>query len=303
MTSLLLAALAGLLAASPARAQQDQAGTADPAGLERYPRAWIVAASEDDRMREVDVPIARIARSEDVAQGRGMRRVRGTRRTLTWAHPRGVDPAAVFAHLRGQLPQEALFECQGRDCGISAIWAHDVFGVPDLYGRDGQQHYVALVRPTPEGPVTLMLYVSERGTREVFAHLVEVRGADQQAAPGEVAGLAGVLRDVGHGRIAGIAFTADDRIAAGSEAALAALVTGLAEILAEGPADRDLWIVAHGRAASPEAALASTRRRAEAVVEALSPELAGARLRALGVGPAVPRILGDADFVLEVVLP
>jgi hypothetical protein len=273
-----------------------------PSGIELDPRATVVEHSEEDLARLHDVPVGRLARAEDVTQGRSTRTVRGTLEGWTWAYPRGVDPADVFARLRRQLPDEAWFECQGMDCGISAIWAHDVFAVADLYGRDRRQQYAAVPRATSGGPTVVLLYVSERGTREVFAHLEEIRLATD-AEPGGDADLETALRRAleatGVARLPRLPLEPDGDPAGAAGPILEALALAVAAL----PPARELWIVVHGRAAEPADSLEVTRRQAEGIVEALGARLPERRLRPVGVGMAVPAVLEDAERVVEIVLP
>jgi hypothetical protein len=273
-----------------------------PSGMELDPRATVVEQSEEAVARLHDVPVGRLARAEDVTQGRSTRTVRGTLEGWTWAYPRGVDPADVFARLRGQLPEEAWFECQGMDCGISAIWAHEVFAVADLYGRDRRQHYAAVPRATADGPTVVLLYVSERGTREVFAHLEEIRLATEAGLGGD-ADLAATLRRAleatGVARLPRLPLDPEGGSSGVAEPVLEALASAVAAL----PPERELWIVVHGRAAEPAESLGATRRQAEGLARALGARLPGRRLRPVGVGMAVPAVLEGAERVVEIVLP
>ena len=173
-------------------------GVFEPDWLRPSPDAWVVRSTVDADVR-FEVPVGRIARSGGLVRPRSVRRLEGRLASITWAWPRGSTSRAVHAALREQLPGTPWFECAGRACGSASYWAHRVFGVPDLYGRDELQYYLAL--PGRDGSAVL-LYVAERGTREVFAHLVELtpaQGGDQRLvadavlAPGEVAAGGGAL--------------------------------------------------------------------------------------------------------------
>lgn len=124
-------------------------------------------------------PRERLTREEALLSREAAVVVRGVGERALWAYPRGTDPARAFDDLRSQWDGTPLFLCSGRDCGESAIFAHEVFEVADLYGRDGEQHYALLAM---EGGIAA-LYVSQRGTREVFAQLVWVASAEASTAP------------------------------------------------------------------------------------------------------------------------
>lgn len=121
-------------------------------------------------LRQHEIPVARARRSGGFLQPREVEIVKGQRRSLTWNHPRGVTPDEVYAHLRAQMPETAWYECESRACGPSSFWAHRQFEIADLYGRDGDQFYAAVPETDSNGSRVNMLYVIQRGTREVLAH-------------------------------------------------------------------------------------------------------------------------------------
>jgi hypothetical protein len=133
-------------------------------------RAELIEVQERSSARAWRLPQARVTQEEALLDGQAALTVTGPWQGLRWAFPRGTEPGRAFENLRAQLPGTARFICAGRDCGSSALYAHEVFGVADLYGRDGEQHYALF--EASDG--VRALYVSQRGTREVFAQLVEV---------------------------------------------------------------------------------------------------------------------------------
>ncbi|HSG87865.1 MAG TPA: DUF4892 domain-containing protein [Pseudomonadales bacterium] len=303
----LLVLLGGLaLAASAGAATEDVAGAKDPQGIDRHTGAWIAFASPLGAIANHQVPVDRLARIEDFARGDVMRDVRGRSRSVTYAHPRGVSARAVYAHLRASLPEDVWFECAGRDCGESTYFAHDVFDVADLYGRNAQQFYVAVPRTTSEGRQILMLYVSERGTREVFAHVEEILLAEGVEAPGPARGPSAVasmlqasLTRSGVARVPGDPFAADGSIAAAS----GPLLDGIAEALRGQPPGRRLWLVVH-MAAKPgamKAAVDASLTRAETLRARLLERVPNATLSAFGAGGLAPAVLGDAPLRVEIV--
>lgn len=157
---LLLAALGGEGQAAPAP---------DPAL-----RAEVIEAQDQGPARSWRLPRARVTQEEALLGGDAAITVTGPWQGVRWAFPRGTQPGRVFEDLRAQMPGTQRFVCAGRECGSSALYAHEVFGVSDLYGRDGEQHYALF--EASDG--VRALYVSQRGTREVFAQLIEVRGRD-----------------------------------------------------------------------------------------------------------------------------
>lgn len=137
-------------------------------------RAEVIEVQAQGEARSWRLPQARVTQEEALLDGEVAITVTGPWRGTRWAFPRGTDPRRAFEDLRAQLPGTERFLCAGRDCGSSALYAHEVFGVADLYGRDGEQHYALF--EASDG--MRALYVSQRGTREVFAQLIEVPGED-----------------------------------------------------------------------------------------------------------------------------
>ena len=104
-------------------------------------RAEVIEVQDRGAARPWRLPQARVTREEALLDGRDAVTVTGPWQGTRWAFPRGSEPSGVFDDLRAQLPGTERFTCAGRDCGSSALYAHEVFGVADLYGRDGEQHY------------------------------------------------------------------------------------------------------------------------------------------------------------------
>lgn len=96
----------------------------------------------------------------------------------TWEMPKSFDPSELLQELRDQVVTqkgEILFECDGRDCGTSNIWANDLFNNADLYGRDDYQRYFAAKLDDQY----LAAYAVRRGNRRVYLHLDQITEAEQ----------------------------------------------------------------------------------------------------------------------------
>lgn len=275
----------------PAADAREQSG---PEGIRPFENARVVESSGAGPVERHLVPVDRITRSGDAARSGPNRSIEGSRRGITWSHPRGVDAEDVFGHLRQQLPEEAWFQCDGRGCGASTYWAHDVFDIANLYGRDSSQHYVAVPRSTSEGPAVVMLYVSERGTGEVFAHVREILLADGANGQGRDSALSIGLRDIGVARLPEHPFGPDGDIASDAGPSLEAIERALAAL----PANDEVWIVVH-MAGDPQSAVEASTDRARRLRDAL--EAPDVRLQAFGAGPLVPSVLGDAELRVELV--
>lgn len=269
------------------------------AGIEPFSGAEVAYATSEESVRIHAVPVDRITRVDGFMQPRTSRDVEGRLRTVTWNHPRGVTPDAVFAHLRAQLRGEPWYSCRSRDCGPSTYWAHRQFDVSDLYGGDGTQFYVAVPRATAAGPVLTMLYVVQRGTREVFAHVAEIVMEQPESASADPNRLARTLQDTGVVRLP-LVFTAEGE-ADGDIEPLLRSVAQAAEGLS--PAS-ELWLLVHLRngGRGSEATLAASRDRAERLAARLAEAAPRRRVAAYGVGALIPSVLGDDDAVVQIVV-
>lgn len=102
-------------------------------------------------------------------------RLAGDLQQFTWEIPRSHEPAEPFDHLRLQLLEggaKVLYECSGRECGASNIWANDLFGYSTLYGRDDSQRYMV----AEFNGNHYALYAVRRGNQRVYLHLDLVKG-------------------------------------------------------------------------------------------------------------------------------
>lgn len=220
-------------------------------------------------------PRERLTREEALLSRESAEVVRGVWDSALWAYPRGTDPARAFEDLLSQWNGTSRFRCSGRGCGESAIFAHEVFGVADLYGRDGEQHYVLL---TAEGGVGA-LYVSQRGTREVFAQLLWVTASEALPAslPSPLESAA-ALGPEGRLRLVGEAEVLQEWMMAFGEA--------------RGASDAGLVLLVHRQGGAE--ALSLTEALAQRLEAALAPEV----VRAYGVGGAIPG-RGSEAFEVE----
>ena len=108
-------------------------------------------------------------------------RLTGELSRVTWEYPKSHEPSEALESVREQLLSagaELLFECEGRDCGASNIWANDLFQNPALYGRDDFQRYVALQL---NGDF-YAIYANRRGNQRVYLHIDQIKqGSDTTA--------------------------------------------------------------------------------------------------------------------------
>ncbi len=78
-----------------------------------------------------------------------------------------------------------LFQCSGRECGRSNVWANQVFGQAMLYGRDARQDYLVAGFEEREGQRWLVvLYTVTRGNQREYVWLEQLKLADDAVLGG-----------------------------------------------------------------------------------------------------------------------
>ncbi len=293
---LLLGVLALLSAPGWAAAADDVAGSVDLEGLERFPRAWIVAFERDEEFAPREFVISAVEKIRRELRIEHKLRVEATKLGITYQMPAGTPLAEVIGHYQQALGPQALFSCRGRDCGRSNGWANQVFGQAVLYGPEANQFYIAADR----GAGLVAVYVIERGNKRIYAHVEALqprRAVDAIQNTNLVADLAGK----GYAVIAGVRPRTDGTIPSAGLAVLAALAPRLASF------ERlKLYVVCHlyGSDAG-DALLERSAACAEEACTQLQVELrgqAGPELAPFGAGPLLPRADGAVPRV-ELVLP
>lgn len=110
----------------------------------------------------------------------------GVVRTLRVARNFSVDDVADYYRSRiREKEATVLFECEGRACGNSNVWANRVFEESKLYGRDDAQKYWVTAWPDAKNRIQVnTLYLIERGNREIYVHEQALRLAEDERLPG-----------------------------------------------------------------------------------------------------------------------
>ncbi len=75
--------------------------------------------------------------------------------------------ANYFSSPRGRL----LYSCAGLDCGSSAAWANEIFGIKQLYGLDRYQHYWVWELDGESGSNIAVAYAVQRGNKRIYAQI------------------------------------------------------------------------------------------------------------------------------------
>ena len=89
-----------------------------------------------------------------------------------WQLPVGHSSEEAFIHTLDQIGSDAiaLFDCLGRDCGLSNDYANQVFEHAILYGRDSDQRYwVGLENGRKK--TLWMVYTIQRSNKRVYAYV------------------------------------------------------------------------------------------------------------------------------------
>lgn len=80
---------------------------------------------------------------------------------------------------------QVLFECRGRGCGRSNVWANQIFDQSTLYGRDADQDYLVAAVTGESGTTWLTLvYTVTRGTQREYAWIEHLEVGEGAAIPG-----------------------------------------------------------------------------------------------------------------------
>ena len=294
----------GMVAAASALAQQDVPGSSDPAGMTRYPGAWIVEYSPEKSVRSYEFVTGEVARiRREVRIDRSIR-VSARLVRVTYRTPSGTRFDDVVEHYEavvGDLGGRVDFRCRGQECGRSTLWANQVFGVKELAAPDPAQFYLATTIDgtslglADAGSAALVsVYVVQRPNRRVNAH-VDFAVVAGDSSGGSAEDIVKALNSQG---FAVVGAAAPNRSGELDEDAFKAL-DDLAPALT--PFASRIVVVCHlGSLDDPE----QSRRRTEACAVRGSERLraAGVEAGAFGAGAFLPRE-GEFPDRLELVIP
>ena len=293
-----------MLAAATTLAEPDAAGSADPAGLTRFPGAWIVGYSPETNLRSYEFITGEVARiRREVRIDRSVRTAAKLVR-VTYRTPNGTRLADVIAHYRDvvrELGGQVEFSCRGQECGHSTLWANQVFGVKEVAAPDPAQFYLAATIQgaalglNEPGTVALVsIYVAQRTNRRVNAH-IDFAIPTSPTSSGSGEDFVNSLKLRGFAVVEAAVPNASGELDEGALAALDRLAPALT------PLSGRIVVVCHLGSSDD---LAKTASRAKACAELASSRLAaaGVEAAAFGAGAFLPRE-GVAPDRLEMVLP
>jgi hypothetical protein len=282
-TRLLLLGMCLVVALPSFGAELDAADSRDPAGIERFPRSWIVDYARDAENRPRQLVVDRLERLRGRHREDAILRFDATLESALYRIPDGTPVADVAAHFRAGVQDGLLYRCSGRDCGRSNDWANQIFGKAILYGPDGRQEYLAW---EAQGRL-FAVYIIERGNKRIYAN-VQVFDPVDDAVTGANTLLVQRLVGQGWAVIDGVVPAADGRLPGGATAVLAAVARELGDL-----AGGELALVCHlyHSARSPDELRAASQQCADRGVTLLGEAgLPGTvKVRAFGAGPFAPR--------------
>lgn len=269
-----------------------------------FPDASLVRSYESEELETYEFvlsPVESVARELQIDES-----VRIPARYVreTWEMPRSATFNEIRDYLQGRLRERGfttLFDCEGRDCGRSNLWANHIWRLAVLYGPNTSQFYLA-VQQQDQG-LLAALYLVERGNRRIYANLDIVEPLEMPRFNAALR-IASQLRESGRVRLDGLlpssAWLRGLREGL-SEAILQTLVP-VAEQLAILSGER-VYLVCHLYGPeSTEELIEASNHWASLLVAELEVE-GGPELIAFGVGPLSP-ISGEASSSrIELIFP
>lgn len=80
---------------------------------------------------------------------------------------------------------QVLFECSGRGCGRSNVWANQIFGQATLYGNDSDQDYLIAGNIDENGkPSLTLIYTVTRGSQREYVWVEQLESPAGTTIPG-----------------------------------------------------------------------------------------------------------------------
>ncbi len=271
----------------------------EQAGVEPFPGSDRAGGSSDRQPANHEFVLGGVERAQGQVRVAASERVRGTRTTAVYAAPRGTSLDETVAHYQDQLLADgatALFECSGRDCGRSNVWANQILGYAVLVGLDHDQYYLGALRD--EGPhgELLSAYVVRRGNNQVYAHIEHIELAESMMLDVTAARVQD-LQQRGFARIASMPYDMRGGLPASVRDQLVPYGDSL-----DGIPPGEVHLVCHVYGGDPVPEL--VERATVCADEALAivdPELR-LQIQTHGIGPLAPRD-GRPESRIELIMP
>ena len=171
------------------------ASLATVAAANTLERIFTQASVVDERIEKnvhYLLPLGRVKddRKAGRAQPSHFERLQGNLSVVTWKLEGALslqDARQLVLTFLERQKADLLFECQGRDCGESSLWANSVFAQPLLFGSDSAQ-YLWVIQPR-EASRYHVLYLVERPNRRLYFHeeTLTVPAGEMSAAAAQTA--------------------------------------------------------------------------------------------------------------------
>lgn len=287
--------LTGLAASIAVAQQEDAPGSQDHPLVSRYPGSTITEYSQRE-FDEYELILGKLKWEKDQVVAERTQHLEGKLTRFRYRAPEKRSLLEVYRNYEMALAKagfNTLYSCRDALCGEGA----------NLYGLHFDptyniRHLVAkLSRPEGDAYVTLHISV-QKGTEgfgfDYLVDIIEMKPMEAGLVTVNAEALAGDIGRTGHVAVYGIYFdTGKAEVKPESEAAL----KEIAKLLEQNPKLK-LHVVGHTDSAGElEMNMDLSRRRAEAVVQALTSKhkIAAARLRGDGVGPLAPVASNDSE--------
>ncbi|MAK92065.1 MAG: hypothetical protein CMI08_16730 [Oceanospirillaceae bacterium] len=151
--------------------------------LDAFPQSQL----QDEKKQQVAgyrLVLSELKRTQATTYGEQERLLNGQLWRRVWSVAERFPWAVVARHFADQTNgADVLYQCEGLDCGSNNFWANEIFDNARLVGRDQNQFYQVSMSTAADGTKTLyVLYVVQRGTRQVMINLDEFTTKDQVKA-------------------------------------------------------------------------------------------------------------------------
>lgn len=302
----LLSLAAVAMLSLPALAQSDVEGAADHPKVPRYEGSWLLGY-DTEAFARFDLPTGPAVRRDGGWAGETAEALEGASTRLLYVAPQERSTLEVFRNYEGALTERGfsiLFSCSGRACGNNEAMARNILWTRDRqlatagdltrYALQGMHDDHYLAARSEDGTTWLALYVARNDFRR-FAEthdrpivLIDVIDTgEMETRMIDAAAMARSIWETGRVALDNIYFDFNEAtLRPESSDAL----TEMAKLLAENP-DVDVYIVGHTDSVGGyEFNLDLSRRRAQAVVDALVSQhgVSANRVVPAGVGPLAP---------------
>lgn len=101
----------------------------------------------------------------------------------------GFELSEVWGFYQQQLQRnnaEVWFQCHGRDCGVSSLWANEIFEDPKLSGLEQSQHYGVYHWRSSGRSHIAIIYGIVRANKRIYIQVDQVTAAVDQVAAGPI---------------------------------------------------------------------------------------------------------------------